>query len=571
LTLDERGETVARVRVTERTDDALEQARRVAPIQQAAAGPSSRDSAAGAGWDCGPAGKGAYKDQIPGRSFPFSWLNPVPLVQSRNDRLARRLGDPVDEIRRAWVARQFEQGRATEDFAVTGHETKTSISFVLIGDTGEGDASQYALVPVLEAAAGDTDFMVIVSDVIYPAAGVSEYEDKFYWPYTAYNAPIYAIPGNHDWYDDLVAFMTHFCGVGLGEPPPAVQGPGGALKRRVRNRLWRRPKRRDTPGDFGRMRALRARPEQQGSQPGPYFALDTGPVLLVAIDPGITARIDREQAEWLRRISSASSKPKILLTGKPIYVDGEHNPGDVEGSETAKVDDVVCDPANNYIAAVGGDIHNYQRYPVHVGGRTLQYMVSGGGGAYTHTTHTIPNIDTTEISDVTSEAEFRCYPLRGDSLSMFSQLYERKLGRVYPGSLFVPPKEASRLVGERLGMLPTRESDRAVEISASSRRAFDRIFPREGRVRGPWHHYVSEFLDWNEPPMFKSFLRVDAADGEILFTCFSATGCRRDEEAPRIEDAVLGTRDAEDRWSWRNVEAEEALAASRRIAASPNE
>ena len=138
----------------------------------------------------------------------------------------------------------------------------------------------------------------------------------------------------------------------------------------------------------------------------------------MGIDTGIMGDIDREQGEWLRRVSKDSPRPKILLTGKPIYVDGQHHPGPIEGGGT--VDEIVTAPEHNYLAAIGGDIHNYQRYPVKLpDGRTLLYLVNGGG-APSCTRHTIPNIDSSGLKGVT-EAEFRCYPLRGDSLSRFSQ------------------------------------------------------------------------------------------------------------------------------------------------------
>ncbi len=67
----------------------------------------------------------------------------------------------------------------------------------MLGDTGEGDASQYAVVPPLLAAAGDTDLMLVASDVVYPAGAKAEYAAKFLHPYRDYGGPIYAVPGNH--------------------------------------------------------------------------------------------------------------------------------------------------------------------------------------------------------------------------------------------------------------------------------------------------------------------------------------------------------------------------------------
>ena len=154
-----------------------------------------------------------------------------------------------------------------------------------------------------------------------------------------------------------------------------------------------------------------------------------GAVRIVAIDTGITGGIDAAQGEWLRRVSR-SPKPKILLTGKPIYVNGRQDACDDRGGGT--VDEIVKDPAHNYVAAIGGDIHNYQRYPVEVGGRTIQYIVAGGGGAFMHATHKIHNI---ESSTASSEADFRCYPLRGDSLVVLLDA----VGQEVSGRLVIEP------------------------------------------------------------------------------------------------------------------------------------
>jgi hypothetical protein len=129
--------------------------------------------------------------------------------------------------------------------------------------------------------------------------------------------------------------------------------------------------------------------------------VETESVRLVGIDTGIIGNIDADQGDWLRKVS-AGPKPKILLTGKPLYVNNRREPGAVADRDFT-VDDIVRDPGNNYVAAIGGDIHNYQRYPVRVGGRTIQYVVSGGGGAFMHATHTIPAVDVEGVS----EHEFR--------------------------------------------------------------------------------------------------------------------------------------------------------------------
>jgi hypothetical protein len=454
-------------------------------------------------------------------------LRPGVLWTTRNDTLAKLLGDPTDDERRRWVRAQMEAG-ASSDLVLRDYAARSEISFLVLSDTGEGDASQMVVVPPLLSAGDGTAFMVICSDVIYPSGDVNEYLGKFYFPYKDYPAPIYALPGNHDWYDDLTSFMFHFCGARPLPRRPAVGGAG--VSRWIQGVLWRRP-RMVEPAVIAAGRALRP---SACLQPGPYFAIETGPLRVVGIDTGILGGIDADQAAWLRRVSSESPKPKVLLTGKPIYVDGKYVPGRISG-EDGTVDDVVRDPSHNYVAAIGGDVHNYQRYPVKMpDGRVIQYVVAGGGGAFMHATHHIPRVSL----DGVSEEEFQCYPLRGDSLSMYASNFGRRRRVRW---LRVHPDAAAAAIADRLGTTPVRAGAALVqrERLVGRRARFltwllsnpplpDRLFQR----------VFSEFLDWDKPPMFKSFLRVDASSDELRIRCFGATGWRHDELDPPVEDEV---------------------------------
>jgi hypothetical protein len=496
----------------------------------------SRESAQGAGWKCQP---GRYAERVTKRDRPFNWLTLRPLWQSRNDRLARWFGDPTDDRRRAWM----EALGVTDADLVVDHSQGERIAFLVAADTGEGDASQLAVVDPLLSQGEGTAFLLISGDVIYPAGGVDSYRERFFRPYDRYEGPIYAIPGNHDWYDDGTGFMFWFCGA---EEAPKRSRARALSRAWIRDLLWRGTANPDEAAIAG-MRAIRESPGRRAPQRAPYLAIDTGPLRLVGIDTGISGGIDREQGEWLRRVSSDSPLPKVLFTGKPIYVDGDYHPGPIEGG--GYVDDIVRDPAHNYIAAIGGDIHNYQRYPVRLDdGRTLLYLVNGGGGAFMHATHDIPNLDETELEGV-HEAAFRCYPLRGDSLSRFSQLYGRKLW--LPRRLvFVAPDVASAIVGRRLGIEPTRATARDVKITLRARCAARVLYWLPGRGRGALHLPFSEWLDWNQPPMFKSFLRFDAGPDEVHIRCFAATGCESQQDAPPIEDSLRARRHADGTWEW---------------------
>ncbi|MFC9926258.1 metallophosphoesterase family protein [Streptomyces sp. NPDC127190] len=493
---------------------------------------SSRDTAQGAGW--GPAERGAYTALMPDRVEQLSWLNPRVLWAARNGVLASWFGDPTGRTRSRWVARREAAGAPADK--VIRREVPDRFSFLVIGDTGEGDASQYAVVPGLLKEGRDTEFAVIASDVIYPVGSADDYGTKFFRPYQDYPAPIYAIPGNHDWYEDLGAFMRVFC----ADTPPldAEPRPRPLTRAWWRALLWHRP----APADEQRLaaaRALRAAPGQQAEQPGPYWAIDAGPVRIVGIDTGLLGTLDAEQGAWLREVSR-DPKPKILVTGSPLYVDGEHHPCPIEGGGT--VDDVVRDPAHRYVAAIGGDIHNYQRYPVDVAGRTVQYVVAGGGGAFMHATHTIPRVS---VGGVTEDA-FRCYPLRGDSLAFYSRLYGRRLRlrRFFT----LTEAEATAVVAERLGIEPGRAPGPDVRVTRRTRLVASLLGTggrpdRSSRFRLPVKKMYTQLFSPSSatysPPFFKCFLRLDVTAEAVRLRCFAATGNRAQELHPPVEDEVV--------------------------------
>jgi hypothetical protein len=487
---------------------------------------SSRDDARFAGWQCTQ--RGTFRELEPTGPQPkISWLRPSILWSARNDPLVRWFGDPTDEQRHRWLAAQRQRG-AAGDLVIDRTDVGETFSCLIAGDTGEGTHPQYAVVPGLLKVGLETSFFVVISDVIYPIGDVNDYVNHFSRPYRDYPAPIYAIPGNHDWYDGLGGFMRHFCGAG---PLADQKLPGTGTKAWVRDKLWRRASvlAADT---LEQCRSLRSAPEQQALCPGPYWTIETPVVRFVGIDTGIIGNLDGEQGDWLRLVS-AGPKPKILLTGKPIYVDNKHHPG-VIADRDFTVDDVVRDPANNYIAAIGGDIHNYQRYPVQVGERTIQYVVSGGGGAFMHATHVIPKVSIGGVS----ESEFKCYPLRGDSLAFYSRLYSRKLTR--SRALAISPEQASALIASRCNTTSTRYAGVPPTFSTRVKGWLVGLLPT-GKT---FQKYLSEFVTWTDPPLFKSFLRVDATASSITIRCFAATGCRAQEQEPPVEDEftiALGT------------------------------
>ncbi|MFJ6293704.1 metallophosphoesterase family protein [Streptomyces griseoviridis] len=492
---------------------------------------SSRDTAEGAGW--GTAEPGDYQRLLPPRVEKISWFAPRTLWAARNGVLASLFGDPTGRTRARWVAQREAAGAPADK--VIRHEVPDRFSFMVIGDTGEGGDSQYAVVPGFLDVSRGTEFAVIASDVIYPVGSADDYDTKFFRPYQDYRAPLYAIPGNHDWYEDLGAFMRVFCDdtPPLG-PEPAPRPPTRAW---LRSLLWHRP-RQDDGQHLDAARKLRSDDAQRTVQPGPYWAIDAGPVRLVGIDTGLLGTLDAAQGAWLREVSKGP-RPKILITGSPLYVDGEHHPCPIDGGGT--VDDIVRDPDHHYVAAIGGDIHNYQRYPVDVDGRTVQYVVSGGGGAFMHATHTIPHVD---VAGVT-EREFRCYPLRGDSLAFYARLYGHRLRM--PRFFALTEAEATAVVAERLGITPTRAPGGPVRVTRRMRLVASLLGAggrrdRAARFRLPVRKIYTQLFSPGSvtyrPPFFKSFLRLDVTPEAVTLRCHAATGNRAQEVRPPVEDEI---------------------------------
>ncbi|WP_433240437.1 metallophosphoesterase family protein [Streptosporangium sp. CA-135522] len=484
---------------------------------------SSRVSEEGAGWDCVQIG--SFKDLRP-NDGSFTWLSPRTVWKSRNEVLAGLFGDPSGQVRARWTASQRDRG-VDPSFRIP-MDVGPEFSFLVLGDTGEGDASQYAVIPGLLKLGAKTAFAVIASDVIYPTGSGNEYDDKFFRPYKDYPAPIYAVPGNHDWYDGLGGFMRVFCDA----PALKAERQGfGLSPAGLRGLLWRRPERIDEAA-LARARERRALPRQRAVQPAPYWAMETPGLLIVGVDTGIHGTIDREQAEWLREVSR-DPRPKMLITGKPVYTRNDYKPSRLEGGGT--IDDIVADPAHNYVAAIGGDVHNYQRFPVKTGGRTIQYIVAGGSGAFMHATHTTPRVTVGGVH----EDDYRCYPLRGDSLSFYSKLYSERLRMRW---LYLTPAESATLMSRQIGNTPVRDVP-PVPITRRMRWA--------ARILGGWpmplrlpvgrvfHRYLSELSDWDTPPFFKSFLHVSVTPRTLTIRCFAATGCLPQEIEPPLEDEVV--------------------------------
>jgi hypothetical protein len=218
------------------------------------------------------------------------------------------------------------------------------------GETPKAQARREEL-----AATKRARILILGGDQVYPTATRAEYEQRFAGPYEAalpwvpddQRPRIFAIPGNHDWYDGLTSFMRLIC---------QSRWIGGWQTRQARS----------------------------------YFAmkLPRGWWLL-GTDIQLQADIDKPQLDFFRKVA-AKMKPGdrvILCTAEPAWVHAPHHP-EVFDNLAYFERTVICPSGAELALTLTGDLHHYARYEDEDGRR--HKITAGGGGAYLYGTHLLP-------------------------------------------------------------------------------------------------------------------------------------------------------------------------------------
>jgi uncharacterized membrane protein HdeD (DUF308 family) len=286
----------------------------------------------------------------------------------------------------AVTARERAAGRPAPTFTVTpsGIDGGEPFSFIVIGDTGEGDASQHVLRDQLitVAAREDVRFVVLSSDVVYPTGAARDYENKFWLPFKGVSKPVYAIPGNHDWYDALEAFVAAFFEPGAARTAmkarvEADESVSSTTDRRIDELV----------GQAAELRSFYRVPT--GYQQAPFFQVQTDRFALIAVDTGVLKCIDPAQKAWLRQALAASDgKLTMAVVGHPFYAGGAAQ--DAGNEAFAEIHQMLRD---HHVAIVmAGDTHDLEYYaepaPAEAdrgpgaSHRVVHHFVNGGGGAY---------------------------------------------------------------------------------------------------------------------------------------------------------------------------------------------
>jgi predicted MPP superfamily phosphohydrolase len=290
----------------------------------------------------------------------------------------------------SWAAKRTDEWRSAMSSATgveinanafrivpDGVNDSTDFSFVVIGDPGEGDASQLVLKDMIQSVAEkpDVKFVVISSDVIYPSGSMKDFEKKFYMPMKGVTKPVYAIPGNHDWYDALEGFSANFY-----EPDVARK----AMQARINKDLQISSTTQEKIDEMIDQAAFLRKEYsvRTGYQKAPYFQVSNGQFVLMCIDTGVKRQLDSLEMAWVKQVLEKSKGKFVMaLLGHPFYAIGEY-----QGSlnpEFEKLHQLLR--SYKVPVVMAGDTHDLEYYvekPKENDGHTMHHFVNGGGGAY---------------------------------------------------------------------------------------------------------------------------------------------------------------------------------------------
>lgn len=260
--------------------------------------------------------------------------------------------------------------------------------FDYMADTGDGWDPTFAMARLVTSktlSMENSDIethrgavLVLGGDQVYPDPSNQAYRERFLNPFEQAHKDLessldksdmpdlYAIPGNHDWYDGLAAFSSLFG------------------RRKI-----------DQPGKAGVGRPGRKIAGRKTYQTRSYFALALPDNWRIwAIDTQLSGYVDQSQIDyfvhaarhWMEKGSNVIlcvSRPAWIISGLTEFSDAYQTFNYVESLPGTIEDDDGELMGHKVRLVLTGDVHHYSRYTEN--GR--HFITAGGGGAFLHPTH----------------------------------------------------------------------------------------------------------------------------------------------------------------------------------------
>ncbi|GAB1644677.1 hypothetical protein KRMM14A1259_51000 [Krasilnikovia sp. MM14-A1259] len=287
---------------------------------------------------------------------PVGWLAPLLLLSTGlRTLLAILFGAYLDK-------RELQNALDAEVFTQPG--TDGELWFDYVADLGDGFHATYSVAYLLAQPSLEVEGRVLPrgrvllmgGDQVYPVADGDSYENRTKGPYRAAlpeppvggpQPALFALPGNHDWYDGLTAFLRLFA------------------------------RRKD--GHIGGWRTLQRRS---------YFAVQLpAGWWLFAIDEQFGAYLDDPQLVYFENAARGVQPGDriMLMTPSPTWVKAAQNP-DAYDAVDYFIRTILAPTGAEVRLLVSGDLHHYARYT----GSDRELFTCGGGGAYLLGTQHLP-------------------------------------------------------------------------------------------------------------------------------------------------------------------------------------
>jgi hypothetical protein len=291
----------------------------------------------------------------------------------------------------------------------TGDQDVIWIDYV--ADLGDGFDATYAIAYLLAqrsiAIEGHPplprgEILIMGGDEVYPTAKREDYIVKLRKPYgfafpdiaEGEHPPVLLLPGNHDWYDGLGNFLAIFC------------------------------RQKSTPIGGWRTRQRRS-----------YFAAKLNENWWIwCIDIALVRDVDQPQADYFVAIAGAMAEHAniVLCSAEPGWYKAD---SDGDSYRTLSYAAWIAQNAEKDLRiplVLSGDSHHYARYSA----EGVQFMTSGGGGAFVHGTlelkdeiktnwlkhdSTILSLKTAPTADHGAANKQACYPTQEESRSLLNK------------------------------------------------------------------------------------------------------------------------------------------------------
>jgi len=241
-----------------------------------------------------------------------------------------------------------------------------------VADVGDGFEPTYALAYLLAQDSLEVrgagrlrhgEILIMGGDECYPQATREEYRSRLLLPFNwAFSVPepdrkLFAIPGNHDWYDGLTAFDSLFCS-SRDKLSHAKGNVIGGWRCQQHRSYW----------------AIRL----------PYNWWIWG------ADIQFSKYLDTAQVNYFERVAEqmGANDNLIICLAEPSWLLADLQ-GQDEEENFFKITTIARKRGARVAAVIAGDWHHYNRYYAHE--LDIHFVTSGGGGAFLHPTHVLRN------------------------------------------------------------------------------------------------------------------------------------------------------------------------------------